>query len=106
MNLLADNYRYRLQKLAFYVFTISVSMTMFGPIFHYIGWALSLFLLIFIKCKYKESPLPSFTGEGKKLFYLLSVFFLFSVVVYFINTDGHSDWLRASSISLEILDHR
>jgi len=103
VNRMEENYRNNVNKLVFYIFTLGVSMTMFGPIFHYIGWALSLFLLIFIKCKYKESPLPSFTGEGKKLFYLLSVFFLFSVVVYFINTDGHSDWLRASSISLEIL---
>ena len=98
-----ENYRNIVNKLMLYIFILSVSMTMFGPIFHYIGWALSIFLLIFIKYKNNEGLLPSFTGEGKIIFYLLSIFFLFSVVVYFFNTPDHSEWLRASSISFEIL---
>lgn len=103
VNMMEDNYKSMIQKLIFYTFTMGVSMTMFGPIFHYVCWPISLFLLIFAKYKYQESHWPSFSSEGKKLFYLLSVFFLFSLVVYFVNSADHSNWLRASSISLEIL---
>lgn len=87
----------------FLLFVTAISSTVFGPVCHYIGLLTALFFVLYKSIKYNFSLTPKLTKNGKLIFIILSLFFLYSAFSYLLNYENFSSWARDSSVPLEML---
>lgn len=87
----------------FLLFVAALSSTVFGPVCHYIGLLTALFFVLYKRIKYNVPLTPKLTKNGKLIFIILSLFFLYSSFSYLINYENFPSWARDSSVPFEML---
>lgn len=87
-----------------YIFMISIVLTVFAPAVHYVGFALTLFLLIYGRIKYKDAVFPHTIGKQERFInYLIIAFFIWSAFLNIGAVDNFHTWGRGASVYLEML---
>lgn len=91
-------------RYAQYIFMISIVLTVFAPAVHYVGFALSLFFLIYGRIRYKDAIFPRAIGKQEKLINcLMVIFFIWSAFLHLGAVDNFHTWGRGASVYLEML---
>ncbi|NCD09630.1 MAG: O-antigen ligase family protein [Negativicutes bacterium] len=91
------------ETFAFWVYVLGVAMTALGPIAHYIGWTFALISLVYGRIRYKTPLSIKLQPEGRKIFYFLVFFLLWSMFAHIPYVDSFYIWGKGASIPLEFL---
>ena len=91
------------ETFAFWVYVLGVAMTALGPIAHYIGWTFALISLVYGRIRYKTPLSIKLQSEGRKIFYFLVFFLLWSMFAHIPYVDSFYIWGKGASIPLEFL---
>lgn len=91
------------ETFAFWVYVLGVAMTALGPIAHYIGWTFALISLVYGRIRYKTPLSIKLQPEGRKIFYFLVFFLLWSMFAHIPHIDSFYTWGKGASIPLEFI---
>lgn len=91
------------ETFAFWVYVLGVAMTAFGPVIHYISWALALASLVYGRIRYNSPLSVKLQPESRKIIYFLVFFLLWSMFAHVAYVDSFYIWGKGASIPFEFL---
>lgn len=90
------------ETLALFSYIFAVSFSILGPVFHYIGWAVSLFSLLYGIIRYKDNLLCKVDKFSKSIWMILSLFLLWSLLANLLTAGSFYYWGKSASVQLEL----
>ena len=91
------------ETFAFWIYTLGVAMTAFGPVAHYIGWFLALLSIVYGRIRYNAPLAVKLERDSRQIIYFLFFFLLWSMFAHIPYVDSFYTWGKGASIPLEFL---
>lgn len=91
------------EKFAFWIYTLGVATTAFGPIAHYIGWVFALSALIYGRIRYQTPLSVKLDKESRRILVFLILFLAWSMFAHVPSIDSFYVWGKGASIPLEFM---
>ncbi len=70
------------ETFAFWIYTLGVAMTAFGPVAHYIGWFLALLSIVYGRIRYNAPLAVKLERDSRQIIYFLFFFLLWSMFAH------------------------
>ena len=84
-------------------YALGVSLSLMGPVFHYIGWIIAIASLIYGGVKHHFRPKLRLDKQSRHILSAFALLTAWSIIAYTFNSESFSQWARSSSVPIEFL---